>query len=192
MSTRKIIVACIVSGLVASSVVAVMTGSIGAILGVGPSAAGGSYGGGAGATVEPVNGSNEGSVSEETVELEFEAGETRSCGKTCRVTPLAITNTGTADATNVVSNLTVTADGEELFTGTEEVGTIEASETVLVEQPIDIGVLGGVRFAFSDQFTITDTITHDDGTREFEDTCESIEQCDAYPPFEQTPGGETE
>jgi len=31
---------------------------------------------------------------------------------------------------------------------------------------------------------------HDDGEREFSDTCESIENCDAYPPFEQSPGVE--
>ncbi|SDJ85608.1 hypothetical protein [Natronorubrum texcoconense] len=105
---------------------------------------------------------------ESGVSFEGEVVEVVECGRTCREATTTLTNTGTDDATAVQVAATVVAGETLVWETDEEIGRLEAGETVTRTQRIDIDVVSALAIENNDRtVTITTTITSAQRTEQF-------------------------
>lgn len=92
------------------------------------------------------------------VEFDLTEYEIVECGRTCRDATAELTNEGDDDATDVVVSVTVSADGTEVWENEDEVGTLEAGETVSREERVDLGFRDAARVRANDGYVDVRTV----------------------------------
>lgn len=130
-----------------------------------PPASGGSGGGGAG------NGANDGGNATPTpkaYDFQFRILNTEPCGRTCRDVTVRLTNRGAETATGVTAESRILADGDQIWSGTENIGTVSPGESVTRTKRVKLGVFDAAKVQRNDGYvTIETTVTWDDGSRTF-------------------------
>lgn len=91
--------------------------------------------------------------------------EVSSCGDTCRDVTARLTNTGTETASDVVVEVSIYTGGEEIWTDSYRVGSLEAGEAVSSTRRVELGFGEAFRVQQNDGWiTIETVIRSDSGT----------------------------
>lgn len=156
---------------VAAVTAAVLAGGVLMLGGIGPAESGtagpSSVGGPSGTT----GGGNDTAGSSGTGERwSFTIDSIESCGTTCRDVTATLENTDNTTRTGVTVTTEVYADGELLWEGSEDVGTLEPGASNTATRRVDVGYRGALAIKSNDGYvTIRTVVTHDDGRTVFED-----------------------
>ena len=130
-----------------------------------PTAADGESGGGSDA------GSSDGGDATPTpkaYDFQFQILNTKSCGQTCRDVTVRLANRGAETATGVTAKSRIFADGDQIWSGTEDIGTVSPGETVTRTKRVKLGVFDAAKVQQNNGYvTIKTTVTWDDGSRTF-------------------------
>ncbi|MWG33960.1 hypothetical protein [Halomarina oriensis] len=91
-----------------------------------------------------------------------------SCGPTCRDVTATITNTGDGPRENVSVVTRVSTGGEQVWSGSQDVGTLAPSESHTTTERVELGSLDGLRVERNDGYvTVETTVRSDSGTTTF-------------------------
>ena len=101
-------------------------------------------------------------------DFQFRIVNTESCGNTCRDVTVRLTNGGTETATGVSATSRILVKGDQIWTGTEDIGTVDAGESVTRTKRVKLGVFDAAKVQQNGGYvTIETTVTWDDGSRTF-------------------------
>ncbi|MDQ2049375.1 hypothetical protein RBH26_02635 [Natronolimnohabitans sp. A-GB9] len=118
--------------------------------------------------VSPVASSDDGS-DEADVAFELSDYEIVECGTTCRDATAELANDGDDDASDVTVSVTVSADGTDVWESEEDIGTLEAGDTVTREERVDLGYRDAARVRANDgDVDVTTVVESDEEKAEFE------------------------
>jgi hypothetical protein len=81
---------------------------------------------------------------------DVDVGEVRECGTTCREVSIALTNTGTVAATELVAETRISTGGTIIWTDTESIGRLDAGETYRTTRRVELSVEDGARVRRND------------------------------------------
>lgn len=91
------------------------------------------------------------------------------CGTTCRDATAELANDGDDDASDVTVSVTVSADGTDVWENEEDIGTLEAGDTVTREERVDLGYRDAARVRSNDGYVDVRTVVEsDEAEAEFE------------------------
>lgn len=120
------------------------------------------------ASVNDTAGQND--TAETGEEWSFTIDSIESCGNTCRDVAATLENTGNTTRTGVTVTTKVYADGELLWEGTEDAGTLGSGESDTATRRVDVGYTGGLAIESNDGYvTIRTMVSYDGGRTVFED-----------------------
>ncbi|WP_101296903.1 hypothetical protein [Halegenticoccus soli] len=105
----------------------------------------------------------------EGVEFDLETGEPRSCGSTCRVVPVTLTNTGSEDARDVVVTMRAEVDGEELDREAKRFDRLDAGATERFSMRSSFTVSEGEKIRSAGGLTLDTTVESETESQTFTD-----------------------
>ena len=133
--------------------------------GGGPTADAGVSGGGSDAGT---SGGGDATPTPKAYDFQFRILNTESCGQTCRDVTVKLTNRGAKTATGVTAKSRILADGDQIWSGTENIGTVSPGESVTRTKRVKLGVFDAAKVQQNNGYvTIKTTVTWDDGSRTF-------------------------
>lgn len=101
-------------------------------------------------------------------DFEFRIVNTESCGDTCRDVTVRLTNRGTETATGVGVKSRIFVEADEIWTGTEDIGTVDAGESVTRTERVELGVFEARKVQRNGGYvTVKTTVTWDGGRQTF-------------------------
>ena len=101
-------------------------------------------------------------------DFRFRILNTEACGQTCRDVSVKLTNQGAETATGVTAKSRILADGDRLWSGTVDVGTMSPGESVTRTERVKLGLFDAAKVKQNNGYvTIKTTVTWDDGSRTF-------------------------
>lgn len=101
-------------------------------------------------------------------EIRMVVEEVTSCGTTCREVTATVSNDGDEAAENVTVETTIFTDGDEIWSNSFEVGTLEADDSATSTERIELGYGDALAVQRNDGWiTIETVIEFDDGTEVF-------------------------
>ncbi|SDM01662.1 hypothetical protein SAMN04487949_0511 [Halogranum gelatinilyticum] len=104
----------------------------------------------------------------DTPSFSFVVQNIEECGTTCRDVTVAATNQMDDTATNVEVETVISADGDQLWTGTESFTEVDAGESKTRTKRVKLGYLEAAKVQNNDGYiTVTTTITWDGGEQTF-------------------------
>ena len=100
----------------------------------------------------------------------FTIDSIEECGTTCREVTATLTNTGEERRTGVVVTTKLITDGDVIWEGDQDVGTLEPDESFTETRAVDVGFTGGYKINQNDGYvTIRTVVKSDQGTVTFEE-----------------------
>lgn len=100
----------------------------------------------------------------------FGVDSIESCGGTCRDVTATLANNASTTREGVTVTTRVYADGEELWSGTNDVGTLEPGESNTATRRVDVGYAGALAIEANDGYVTVETVVRwDSGTTTFEE-----------------------
>ena len=104
----------------------------------------------------------------DTPNFTFAVQNIEECGTTCRDVTVAATNRMDDTATGVEIETVISADGDQLWTGTESFTEVDAGETKTRTKRVELGYLEAAKVQNNNGYiTVTTTITWDGGEQTF-------------------------
>ena len=101
-------------------------------------------------------------------DFQFQILNTKSCGQTCRDVTVRLTNRGAKTATGVTAKSRILVDGDQIWSGTENIGTVSPGESVTRTKRVKLGLFDAAKVQQNNGYvTIKTTVTWDDGSRTF-------------------------
>ena len=101
-------------------------------------------------------------------DFQFRILNTKSCGQTCRDVTVRLTNQGAETATGVTAKSRIFADGDRIWSGTENIGTMSPGESVTRTKRVKLGMFDAMKVKQNNGYvTIKTTVTWDGGSRTF-------------------------
>ena len=93
---------------------------------------------------------------------------TEKCGSTCRDVTIRLTNDGSETAENVQATSRILVKGDELWSASEDIGSVAAGESVTRTKRVNLGFVDAAKIQRNGGYvTIETTITWDGGSRTF-------------------------
>ena len=93
----------------------------------------------------------------------FAVDSIESCGGTCRNVTATLRNNGSATREGVTVTTRIYADGEQLWSGTNDVGTLAAGASNTASRRVDVGIVGGAAIQANDGYVTVETVVRWDG-----------------------------
>lgn len=113
-------------------------------------------------------GGNTATATPPAYDFQFRILNTTSCGNTCRDVTVRLTNDGRETATGVTAQSRMYAGGGQIWSGTEDIGTVEPGESVTRTKRVKLGVFDAAKVQQNGGYvTIETTVTWDDGSQTF-------------------------
>ncbi len=101
-------------------------------------------------------------------DFQFRILNTTSCGNTCRDVTVRLTNEGRKTATGVTAQSRIYADGDQIWSGTEDIGTVEPGESVTRTKRVKLSYFDAAKVQQNGGYvTIETTVTWDEGSQTF-------------------------
>ncbi|WP_224270157.1 hypothetical protein [Haloprofundus salinisoli] len=100
--------------------------------------------------------------------LRFSVGEIEECGTTCRDVTAQVKNTGNESVDDIDVAVRISADDDEVWDGSVEVGSVGAAETQQQTIRVELGYMDAYKIKQNDgHITVKATVTTAEGTFEF-------------------------
>ena len=101
-------------------------------------------------------------------DFQFQIVNTASCGNTCRDVTVKLTNEGRKTATGVSAKSRIYAGGDQIWKGTEHIGTVEPGESVTRTKRVKLSIFDAAKVQRNGGYvTIKTTVTWDGGSETF-------------------------
>lgn len=87
-----------------------------------------------------------------------------ACGRTCRIMNATVRNDGNSTAENVTVHYKIYTDGDEIWTGSKDIGQMDANSSVPVQSRIEVSSGAGLKIQGNDGYvTIRANVTSEQG-----------------------------
>jgi len=93
----------------------------------------------------------------------FGVDSIESCGRTCRDVTATLANNGSVTREGVTVTTRIYADGEQLWSGTNDVGTLDPGEANTATRRVDVGYGGALAIEGNDGYITVETVVRWDG-----------------------------
>lgn len=106
------------------------------------------------------------SMANTSASFAYSVDSIEECGQTCRDVTATITNDGNEMATNVTVETNIYTDGDLIWEGDEEIGTLEAGGEYTSTQRVELSFADATKVENNDGWITIETIVRFDGGQE--------------------------